>query len=362
MINLRYHIVSLTAVFLAVGIGLTLGSTFLDRATVDNLNAQLQGLETRLEDRETEIGDLQGRLEGAGDLQAALDEQAVGLLAERITSVPVVVTAARGVDEADLRGAVQSLVVAGADVQGLWWFTDRFALDDPGEVDDLGAVLGSTSGDPARLRRMAIDELSGELRARQLLGSEAPADAPGETSGGLPAGTPDATEGAVPVDRADGGEPADPSAAPGDATGPGPVEILDALVETGFIEFEAVPGGPDTPRFPDGTRMLVVGGSTDVPDDLVIEPLVERMVRSTDTPFLGVVGSAMVDDGDISEVVSFIRQDDRLRALVPTVDGIEHFDGWAAMVLALDDVAEGIVGHYGLAEGASRLLPPLRAP
>ena len=31
MINLRYHIVSITAVFLALGIGTALGGTFLDR-------------------------------------------------------------------------------------------------------------------------------------------------------------------------------------------------------------------------------------------------------------------------------------------------------------------------------------------
>ena len=40
MINLRYHIVSITAVFLALGIGLTLGSTFLDRVTVDRFAAE----------------------------------------------------------------------------------------------------------------------------------------------------------------------------------------------------------------------------------------------------------------------------------------------------------------------------------
>jgi hypothetical protein len=38
MINLRYHIVSLTAVFLAIGIGLAFGSSFLDQATVDGIN------------------------------------------------------------------------------------------------------------------------------------------------------------------------------------------------------------------------------------------------------------------------------------------------------------------------------------
>ena len=38
MINLRYHIVSITAVFLALAIGVVMGTSFLSRATVDLLN------------------------------------------------------------------------------------------------------------------------------------------------------------------------------------------------------------------------------------------------------------------------------------------------------------------------------------
>ena len=73
-------------------------------------------------------------------------------------------------------------------------------------------------------------------------------------------------------------------------------------------------------------------------------------------------GSALPGDGGVSDLVTMIRQDDRLRELVPTVDQLEHFEGWAAMVLALADVDGGVVGHYGLGDDASRLLPALRAP
>ena len=48
MIKLRTHIISLTAVFLALGIGLMLGSTFLDRTFVDALDAQVKSLNGRL--------------------------------------------------------------------------------------------------------------------------------------------------------------------------------------------------------------------------------------------------------------------------------------------------------------------------
>ena len=41
MINFRFHIVSLVAVFLALALGIVIGSTVIDRAIVDNLNDRL---------------------------------------------------------------------------------------------------------------------------------------------------------------------------------------------------------------------------------------------------------------------------------------------------------------------------------
>ena len=51
MIKLRTHIISLTAVFLALGIGLMLGSTFLDRTFVDALDAQVVSAATKVMER-----------------------------------------------------------------------------------------------------------------------------------------------------------------------------------------------------------------------------------------------------------------------------------------------------------------------
>lgn len=368
MINLRYHIVSLTAVFLAMGIGLALGSTFLERATVDNFDGQLDSLQTRLEDREDRIGALEDQAERREQLDAALDEQAAGLLAGRLDGVPVVVLSARGVEEADVRAAVQTLVVASADVQGMWWLTDRWRLDDDGEVSDLAELLDEDSTDPSRLRRTAIDALGGDLRVRSLLGDvgeatdevdEVDGDGGADDPGDEP-GADDTTTTAAPEDDATAAE--DPATDDDPATADDGLALLDALVENGFIEFEAVPGGPEEPRFPDGTRLLLAGGSPDVPDDLVVEPLLDRMGRATDTPVLAVLSSAMEGDGGVSDAVLVVRQDEALRELVSTVDALEHFDGFAAVVLALADLADGTVGHYGLDESASRLLPTVRTP
>lgn len=367
MINLRYHIVSLTAVFLAIGIGLTLGSTFLDRATVENLNGQLESLEGRLADRETRIGELEGRLDQSAATRDALDEQGDALLADRLVGVPVMVLTAEGADGEDVAAASSALVAAGADLRGTLVVTSRFRLDDESSIADLGSLIDDGSADPSRLRRVAIAALGGELRNRQLLASEPGADAPTpadpEESPGqdlpseeTPAEQPVETPSEEP---ATGDEAVDPV-----ADEPAPVgqslALVDGLVETGFLDFTAPAAGIDSPTFPPGTRLVIVGGSSDVPDDLILEPLIERMVRATTTPLLGVVTSALVGDGQVGDAVSVVRQTEGLRELVPTVDSVEHFEGRAALVLALVEVGEGVVGHYGLAEGASQLLPPLR--
>ena len=49
MINLRYHIVSITAVFLALGIGVVMGTSFLGKATVDQLKTQISRAESRID-------------------------------------------------------------------------------------------------------------------------------------------------------------------------------------------------------------------------------------------------------------------------------------------------------------------------
>ncbi len=374
MINLRYHIVSLTAVFLAIGIGVTLGSTFLDRATVENLNGQLESLEARLGDRDTQIEELQTDLQGAEALQESLDEQGAGLLADRLDPVPVVVVAAQGVDETDIEGAVEALQVAGADVQGLWWLTERLLLGADADIADLAAVLEETSQDPARLRRLTVDALGAELRERQEADASEDIDASSEEP------DPDAVEGdeAVPPEgegaptetegeaatgssAEDEGGAALEEVAPGEDLESQDAPLSEALTNAGFITFSPVPGGPDAPTLPAGVRIVVVGGSQSVPDDLFVAPLVERLARGAEGSAGTIVTSAMGDGAAVSEVVSAIRADEELRAVVSTVDGLDHFQGWMATVLAVGDLADGVVGHYGLGEGATSLLPPLRA-
>jgi hypothetical protein len=368
MINLRYHIVSLTAVFLAIGIGLTLGSTFLDRATVENLNGQLENLEARLGDRDEQINELQSDLDRSSAVQSALDEQGAGLLAGRMEGTPVVVIAAQGVDEDDVDRAVQTLQVSGAEVQGLWWLTERLLLDSDAAVSDLATALDEPSQDPARLRRLAVDAIGQELRTRQrqepllpggegAVGEEGSEDPTGEVPGEAELGeeTPDTS---APDDGTDVDGTDDPELE--DVTDDAGVTRTRALLDAGFITFEAVTDGAEDLELAPGTRLVVVGGSSVLPDDVFVEPLVERLARGTTSPTLTVIASAMADPTQVAEVVSVVRADERLRSLVTTVDSLDHFHGWMALALAVDDLGDRVVGHYGSARGPRGSCPRCR--
>lgn len=357
MINLRYHIVSLTAVFLAIGIGLAFGSTFLDQATVDNLRGQLHNLQGGLETRDQRISALEDELNGTRDQEEALDAQGAALLEGMADGAPVLLVAGTGADEGDVSGLIESLTAAGANTAGTWWITDRFVLDDDSEIDDLAEATGVNSTRAETLRREAISVLSRAIADQQAIDPD-PEGGPddGGSDDGATQGNdnPEANEGGEIVEGADDGEVA------------GAFEDEDVVAELfarGFLRFEPIPGGPEQPFIPEAARLVVVGGSESVHDDLVLVPLTGALRDGPDNSALLVATSAAPDEeGVISPLVTSIREDEQLRELVSTVDTAEHFTGRAAIVMTVAKLGSGSVGHYGMGEGSARLLPEQPAP
>ena len=99
MINLRYHIVSITAVFLALGIGITMGSTFLGKATLDRIDNNVKDARERVREVNEENSELRRQVNLSRSRSADLTEAALGrMFTDRLTDVPVVLVAAEGVD------------------------------------------------------------------------------------------------------------------------------------------------------------------------------------------------------------------------------------------------------------------------
>ena len=345
MINLRYHIISITAVFLALGIGLTLGSTFLDRVTVDHLESQLTNVGHQVKATKSENDQLRDQVskgKARNDaLSAQLPEQ---LLGGHLTNVPVLVLATKGTDSALVARSIAALTSAGAQVSGTWWLTDSWRLDKSSDVTNLSTALNLASKDVDRLRR------NGAIQMADLLSKAA-----------APPAAPTAADPTAPVTSAAPSEPV----------------LLAALVKAGFIDYAALPGAAEHRVLLPGASTRYVIVSNDTPGTQAgalafATVLVEELSALPHVPVVAAQGLVGLPDGasgpasEDSERTTFvgpIRQGDLTRTKVTTVDDLDTPEGIAALVLALQDTGKSIVGHFGVAPGATRLLPaPVPAP
>jgi Copper transport outer membrane protein, MctB len=328
MINFRFHIVSLTAVLLALGIGLVLGTTFLDDALEEALKSQLDDLETSLDQARVRNDELSAEVESEHDVARAFDEQ-IGerLYAGQLQGDPVLIVATRGVDGQWVDDVMRSLGQANAQVLGTWWLTDRLALDDDSELTDLASALELTTDDPSRLRQSLAQDVADVLFG--------------------------ATDQPATADDPSVSAPAEPP-------------LAARLRDSGFLEYQMPDGvDGDVVRLPSsGVRVVVVDGpGAALPASDLVQPVLAALATDAPVPVVAVQPSTSGDpatDEAWAPLVAAVRDDDTLSDRVSTVDDLEQVAGGVATILALADAQPGEpkVGHYGIGDGASRLLPP----
>ena len=308
MINLRYHIVSLVAVFLALGLGIVMGSTVIDRVTVDALSNQLEDVRRSVGDTRAELGRLGDQVaHGQAFAETTRDE----LLRGHLRSIPVMVVAVAGVDRRPVDDLRQALVGAQAVVQGTIWFTPKMRLAGEGDVRALATALDLPVDRPEVVRRQALARVA----------------------------------------TARDGAAADASP-------------LAALQAAGFVTYEGPPAPTSTlASLPASlaslplanTRYIVVSGAgAEVGDDIVAVPLVQAMAQASGRV---VAAESGVDtEGGRAVFVGLLRGD-VVSSRVSTVDNLESPMGQTAAVLALEDLGVPQYGHYGVGPGAQRILP-----
>lgn len=299
MINFRFHLVSLTAVFLALAIGIGVGATVVDRASVDFLQGRLDDVERRRDTTNRENDQLSADV---GDWRRFSDQAGNDLVAGAVAGVPVLVVAVEGTPATDVAALRAALARGGVADQGTLWLSGRLKLDSDGDVSALAGLLGITGARPQALRLSLITRLAAQLTA--------------------------------------GAEPG----------------LLPALRDQGLVRFEG--GNLATVPVP-LTRFAVLSGpKPEVANSDLAVPLTSAIATAT----AGVVVAAEGLGRDIADPDPFVmavRKDVGIRGRLSTVDNLSDWRGRMATVLAISALTRGVTGHFGTLAGSDRLLPPL---
>ncbi len=343
MINFRYHLVSLVAVFLALAIGIVAGSTVIKESILDQTQQNLDRAEKNLKDLEDTNAALRSELDQLNRRDQALDRSGVtDFLQNRLDGVPVLMVKVDGVDDEAATAVRQAIVAAGADYAGTATVTDRLGLATPADIGALQGVLAETTVDPTVLRT--------DLAARLSTLVTSVADSQPVVGRGSPSVTDD------PATTTTTSPPTGSRLASNRLR-----ELLDDLDHAGFVKLSDQPDGADTADLAAMRLVVVSGAGAKLDNAAFIYPFLQHMVGGATPSTLAVEATKQGSEVERGSFVKAIRNDGSLNEHVSTVDDTEWFVGRAAVVLALHDLVSGTVGHYGVGEGATELLPKVAA-
>jgi hypothetical protein len=315
MINFRFHIVSLIAVFLALALGIVMGATVVNRAIVDRLNDRIDTVESNANRRKAESDQLRSEV---SQLHGYIDSAKDFVVTGRLNGVTVATIATRGVDDDAVKQTVELAQRAGAQNVGILWLEERFTLGDSEALRQLGDTLGISASDAKATRDAAWGELATRL-----------------ASGAGSAGSSD---------------------------------VLNALNNAGFVKFETVGNQAgenfSLTAFPgSGARVLLIDGTNGrVAANDVLAPLTNALVANRVRVVAGEVFDEKDRGPDRGSMLAAIRKNDDLTKSVSTVDDLDLTEGRVSAVLALSDLGRDVVGQYGFGAGAQKSIPAWSNP
>ena len=299
MINFRYHVVTLVAVFLALGLGILFGASFIDQNTVkaletaqDRLSARSDRLVDRIKGLEDERDALQGYAESSSG----------SLMKDALKGRPVVILSFESTPKLAFESSANALVQAGAIIDGSYELSPNLDMSNQTRREQVAIAIGGQATDEGALGKMLVDELSATLAAKK----------------------------------------------------PGTIR---RLIDSGLASSKDVPGvelkDPSAVPSSGSIVVLIAGEDTDVAMlDRVALPTIESL--SAQGVLVGVAGQNGVRKDSL---IDKVRSKRGLK--VVTSDGVDGAIGRTALALGLKAAADGRFGHYGSGDGADAPIPEI---
>jgi Copper transport outer membrane protein, MctB len=311
VISLRYHIISVAAVFLALAVGVVLGSTALSGSLLSGLSSEKGQLANQVADLQAQRNVLAARLNDADAFAGSLGPKIVqGALDQR--SVVLVTTAdTKPADRDALRQLIQQ---AGASVTGELQLTAAFT--DPAKADQL---------------RQLVTRL-------QPAGSTFPtAGDPGTLAGAL--------VGSVLLLDKDTARP--------QATDTELAAALSGLTDGGFVK-----AGPAIA--PAQLAIVLTRGQATGDGAGDQAATLARFSTQLDRSGAGTVLAGDPDSATGTGAIGFVRADTAATSILSTVDDVDTAAGRVTTILALKEQLDGAAGRYGIAGNAQAPAPGVR--
>ncbi len=347
MIDFRYHLVSIVAVFLALAIGIVLGSTELQGPTYNLLNQTTGKLQT-------ELNQVTGQRDTA-QAQASLGEsyaQAVEpvVLHDLLAGQRLLIVTEPGASPSVVTGITDAATqFAGATVTGEIALQPKF-FDTSDTTQDylnqtnlvLAQSLGITLQSGTTYQQQAADIIASEILAK--------AKGPSAATVGQPAASPSAS--------------APPSASPQPSTGTAgagsdtdAATMLTAYANSGFLTTSGQPATPATLAVIVTPQTAPADGTAD-PLDQMLVPLAEELAAKSSAT---VVAGSSAGSGPGSPV-AFLRSSN-VASQVSTVDDADFVSGQSVVIQALAVLlGGGKPGAYGITGNGASAVAPSPAP
>jgi copper transport outer membrane protein MctB len=321
VINFRYHVVSLTAVFLALAIGLVVGTAALNGPVADGLRVQLNALKKDNSNKRDQVDQYRDQINRSQDFATQI---APTLLNGKLTGRRIVVVALP--DTTDYTaGVISMLQIAGATITAKVTVQDKFF--DPNVSTELLDLASQSSQGTIPIEGLPLNSDGVETASAQLA--------------------------LALMQRVSGTQPA-----ADDVTA-----VLTAYTKAGYISVDekqakAVGGAEGT---------VIVSGPPAVDQDAAKKSQSAVTLASQFSKRPGATGTSAsasrplviagdgVGDGNL---ISAVRGDPTLVQAISTVDNASTVQGQVAAGMAtVERMVQGRVGQYGLAAGASALVP-----
>jgi hypothetical protein len=317
VIDFRYHLVSLIAVFLAVALGIVIGTTALNTPISADIESRVAQLEQDKRALEDQTRGLAAQLETADAFEQAVAPALVeGALTDR--GVLLIATSVDVTAEA-VEQMTALMEDAGGVVTGVIRLQPQYS--DPSTATGLQNYVTS-SGIPAGIQLPETDDagqLVGALLAQALMVPTAP-----------------------------------------DALVPDSQTVSQVLAGLSALDVLTIESPSVTPA--DHAVVLTANGFE--ADAEQRNGTLTDLVSALDAVGSGAVvagGAAAARDNGL---VGSIRSDPELSAAISTVDNVDTAAGRISTVLALPQEADGVSGMYGTAEDTQPVppVPPVPAP